>query len=160
MDNPTVLRTASLLGLSTSLYLSGIYFSASHLTIPIIRRLPVETSTSAFTELYYRGAKTVVPLALFSTFCTGVSAYLGPSKRVGYAITAVATIASLPWTGVVMKGVNERLIAIGKEAHAREKTNEGEVEQLLRQWKWMNNVRAGLAAVGGIVGLVVATDVL
>jgi hypothetical protein len=160
MDSSTILRSTSLVGFSSSLFLSGIYFSSSHLTLPLLYHLPTDISTSAFTTLYYSGANTVVPLAIFSSLCSGVAAYLDPPKRVGYAIAAVSTIASLPWTLVVIAKTNETLIAMSKDAHVREKAKAGEVEALLRRWTWMNMVRAGMAAVGGIVGLVVAADVM
>ncbi|KIX10059.1 uncharacterized protein Z518_01140 [Rhinocladiella mackenziei CBS 650.93] len=158
MDKTTVLRTTTLLGLGSAIYLSGINFSASHLTLPILYRLPKDTSTSAFAELYSRGAYTVVPLAIFSTLCTGASAYLDPEKRVGYAIAAGLTFATLPWTQFAMMETNKNLIKISEETTVSEKKSDGEVERMLRQWKWMNMVRAALAAVGAVLGFVVAVE--
>ncbi len=161
MDNTNILRTSALLGLSSSFWLSGIYFSASQLTLPLLYRLPAETSTNIFTELYYRGAQTIVPLALLSTLSTGLSAYLDPERRSGYAVAATATISSLAWTAAFMSGTINRLIAISKDANLQEKAGpSGEVEMLLRRWKWMNNVRAGLCAVGGLLALLVASETL
>ena len=78
--------------------MSTLNFSASHLTHPILYRLPIEASASVFSELYYRGAKSVVPIALISTLCSGLAAYLDPEKRVGYAVAAAASFATLPFT--------------------------------------------------------------
>lgn len=162
MDTATTLRTTSLIGLTTSIHLSGIYFSSSHLALPLLYRMPTDASTQAFTQLYYRGAKTVVPMALFSSLCAGVAAYLDTDqrRRVGYAVAAVATIATLPWTQLVMMDTNHALLAIGADQKAREKVSAAEVEGLLRRWTWMNFVRSGFAAVGGVVGLMVVVDSL
>ena len=100
----------------------------------------------------------VGPLVAFSTACSGVSAYLDSRKRVGYAVAAIATFASLPWTRLVMWGVIQRLLAISRDLKLQEKLDAAEVERLLGQWGWMNMVRAGTAAVGGIVGLLVTVD--
>ena len=62
------------------------------------------------------------------------------------------TIAALPWTQLVMAGVNARLIELSKDQRIAEKAGE-EVVKLLRQWKWMNMVRSALALSGGLVGL-------
>lgn len=153
MDNLTILRTASLVGLSSSIYLSGVHFSASQLTLPILYRLPTQTSTSIFTELYYRGASTIVPLVLLSSLSTGIAAFLDPARRVEYAFAAGLTFATLPWTRVAMADNIEKLIAIAEDATLREKVPAAEVERLLRQWTWMNMVRSVLDGLGGIVAL-------
>jgi hypothetical protein len=161
MDASPVLRASALLGLSSSLWLSGIYFSASQLTLPLLYRLPAETSTKVFTELYYRGAKTIVPLALLSTASTGLSAYLDPDNHLKYAVAAAATISSLAFTAAAMTPTIDRLIAISKDTTVMVKSAaSGEIETLLRRWKWMNNVRAGLCAVGGVLALLVASRTL
>jgi hypothetical protein len=51
------------------------------------------------------------------------------------------------------------LATVGDE-RIREKADHAEVEGLLRKWKWMNNVRAGMALVGGVVGLSAVMNVL
>ncbi|EXJ80036.1 hypothetical protein A1O3_08322 [Capronia epimyces CBS 606.96] len=160
MDKGAILSTSALLGLSTSLYLSGVHFSASQLTLPILYRLPAATSTSIFTELYYRGAKTIVPLALLSSLSTGLAAILDPERRVGYAVAAGLTLATLPWTRLAMTGTIETLIGLSNDAAAREKVQDGEVEGLLRRWNWMNLVRSVLDGMGGIVALLVAFKAL
>ncbi len=73
MDSNTILRTTSILGLSSSLFVSGVSFSQSYLTIPLFIGLPQETTTPLFKDLYYSGAKLIVPLALTSTLSTAIS---------------------------------------------------------------------------------------
>ncbi len=153
MDSNTVLRTTSFLGLTSSIWLSGIYYSQSHLTIPLLYDLAGDTSASIFQDLYYSGAKLIVPLVITSVLCSGTSAYLDRKRRVRYAIAALATIGTLAWTRAVMMGGIQRLIALANEPLLREKMQPGEVVELLKQWRWMNMVRAALAGIGGIVGL-------
>lgn len=155
MDAPTLLRTTSILGISTSLFMSGIHFSASHLTLPLLYHLPVETSSSVFAEYYHSGARTVVPLSIVSSIFTGVAAYLDPQKRVGYAVAAAATFATLPFTTLVIMSVNKRLLAIAGDQTVREKAADGEVEMLLRRWTTLNMVRAVMGGVGGMLGFAV-----
>ncbi|KAI1622390.1 hypothetical protein EDD37DRAFT_634898 [Exophiala viscosa] len=160
MDRIDVLKATSLVGLTSSLWLSGIYFGSSQLTVPLLFGLPVETSSAAFKDLYYSGAKTVVPLALLSTVATGVAGYLDPEKRVGYAIAAVSTIGTLAWTRAAMVGNIDRLLAIADDKKVKEKVRTEEMDQLLKQWQWMNSVRAVLAGVGGVLGLLVTSRTL
>ena len=130
------------------------------MALPLLYGQPVATSTAGFTKLYYGGAAVVGPIIAFSATCSGVSAYLDSKKRVGYAIAAIATFASLPWTVFVMMAGIQRLIAISKDAMLQEKVSVAEVEGLLTQWGWMNLVRSGFAAIGGIVGMLIVVDAL
>lgn len=149
----TTVRTAQVLGLTSSIFLSGINIGASHLTLPILYTRPTSTSTPIFNELYTRGAATLVPLSIFSASCSALVAYLLPSQRNLWAIAAVATIAQLPWTILGMMKTNNRLNAIAASKNEQEKASEEEVVALLRQWTWMNIVRGLLALVGGLTGL-------
>jgi len=160
MDSATVLRTTSLAGFSSSIFLSGIYFCSTQLALPLLYGIPIGTSTKQFDQLYHGGANVVGPLIAFSTACSGASAYLNPEKRVGYAIAASLTFANLPWTRLVMWGGIQRLLAISSDVKLQEKVHVAEVEGLMGQWGWMNLVRAGLAAAGGIVGLLVTVGEL
>ncbi|KAK5195585.1 hypothetical protein LTR99_002111 [Exophiala xenobiotica] len=160
MDSNTILQTTSFLGFTSSIWLSGIYYSQSHLTIPLLYALAEDTSASIFQGLYYSGAKLIVPIVLTSVLSSGTSAYLDREKRVPYAIAALATIGTLIWTRAVMMGGIERLIALANKERLREKMQPGEVVKLLKQWRWMNMVRAALAGIGGIVGLLGASGIL
>ncbi|KAL6243143.1 hypothetical protein RBB50_009694 [Rhinocladiella similis] len=160
MDSKTILRATSFLGLSSSIWVSGISFSQSFLTIPLLLGLPSETSTPIFKDLYYSGATLIVPLAVTSALSTATAAYLDAEKRTGYAVAAVATISILPFTAAFMFKCIHRLIAIADDAKIREKTQPGEVDGLLTRWKWMNFVRAGMSGIGGVVGLLVYSGTL
>ena len=151
MSRSTALTTTSLLGIGSSLFIAGTNFSASHLTLPILYRLPDATGANIFSELFQRGAKTLIPLISLSTLSTGVAAYLDPERRVGYSIAAALTITPLAWTRIAMMPAIDRLLHINETK--AEKVEKGEVEVLLRRWKWMNMVRAGLSLAGGAVAL-------
>jgi len=159
MDTPNVARSLALAGTASSLWLSGIYFSSSHLAVPLFYPLPTSLSTSAFTTFYHSGAKTVVPIALVSTICNGAAAYFEPSKRLEYGLAAVGAIGTLVWTRLAMMGTNTALIELGEDGVRREKVGAKGVEDLLRRWAWMNGVRSSMAGVAGLLGLVVAGGV-
>ena len=151
MDN--TIRTAQVLGLTSSIFLSGINFGASHLTLPILYTRSPSISTPFFNEFYIRGAVTVVPLGLFSASCSALVAYLLPSQRTLWSVAGVATFAQLPWTRLVMMKTIDRLLAIPASKDEQVKASEAEVVALLRQWAWMNIVRGLMAMVGGLTGL-------
>lgn len=151
MDN--TIRTAQALGLTSSIFLSGVNIGASYLTIPILYTRPTSVSAPIFKELYLRGAVSLVPLGIFSGSCSALVAYLLPHQRSLWAIAAVATLAQTPWTLLVMMKTNERMITIAESKVEQEKASREEVVGLLRRWGSMNVVRGLLAMVGGLAGL-------
>ncbi|KAI4086039.1 MAG: hypothetical protein LQ344_007897 [Seirophora lacunosa] len=149
----TVVRTTQILGLTSSLILSGVNFGASFLTLPILYTRHPSISTSIFHELYTRGAVSLVPLGLFSAACSALTAYLLPSQRQLWATAAIATASQTPWTLLVMKGTNDLLNGIAGDKVEQQKVDKQEVVALLRSWSWMNIGRGLLALGGGLVGL-------
>jgi hypothetical protein len=158
MDNSTLLRATSLVGLSSSLCLSATYFGSTAVALPLLYGLGVNNSSKGFNLLYNNGLRVVAPLAAIAAVSYGTAAYLDPSKRTGYAIAAVASFASIPFTIVFMSTVINRVIEISKDVRLQEKVTVPEVEAMLTQWGRMNLARAGMAGVGGIIGLLLATD--
>ena len=149
----TIIRTTQVLGLTSSIFLSGINIGTSVLVVPILYTRSTSISTPIFYELYTRGAATLVPIIIFSASCSALVAYLDPSRRTLWAIAAMATIAQLPWTLLGMMKTNNRLNTIAASKNEQEKASEEEVVGLLRQWAWMNIVRGLLALVGGLAGV-------
>ncbi|KAI0012328.1 hypothetical protein F4779DRAFT_634268 [Xylariaceae sp. FL0662B] len=160
----TAIRTTQLLGLTSSIFLSGINFSASHLTLPILYTQAPSASTPAFAQLYHRGARTVVPLAVFSTLCAALAASQAPSalQRGVWAAAAATTFATLPFTRLVMMETNWGLLRLAELAEQKGGKGNGtadadgggekaEVVRLLRRWKRLNMVRSALAATGGLI---------
>ena len=151
MDN--TIRTAQVLGLTSSIFLSGVNIGASYLTLPILYTRPASISTPIFNEFYLRGAVTLVPLGLFSASCSALVAYLLPSQRKLWAVAGASTFAQVPWTLLVMKGTIDVLNAIAASRVEQEKASQAEVVGLLQRWAWMNVLRGLLALVGGLIGL-------
>jgi len=151
MDTTT--RAAQVLGLTSSLLLSGANIGSSVLTVPILYTRPTSISAPIFSEFYTRGFHTLVPLGVFSASCSALAAYLLPSRRELWVVAAVSTISQLPWTALAMRNTNNRLIAIAGSKSEQEKASNEEVVGLLRQWAWMNIFRGLLAMVGGLAGL-------
>lgn len=151
MDN--TIRTAQVLSMTSSIFLSGINIGASLLTLPILYTHPPSISTPFFNEFYDRGAVTLVPLGLFSASCSALVAYLLPSQRALWAVAGISTFAQVPWTVLVMMTTVKRLNAIAASKVEQEKASKQEVVALLRQWTWMNVARGGLAALGGVIGV-------
>jgi hypothetical protein len=150
----TMLRATSLVAVTSSIWLSGIYFSNSQLVLPILYRKPVGVSSAIFAELFQRGTNAIVPLMVISALATGTSSYLDPQKRTQYAISGLLTLSTLPWTIFVMMGVIQQLITIAEDPKIQEKTSQAAVEGLLRSWTWMNFIRSGLSLAGGLLALV------
>ena len=137
----------------SSIFLSGINIGASILTLPILSTRPTSISTPFFNEYYNRGAVTLVPLGLFSASCSALVAYLLPSQRTLWAVAGVATFSQVPWTALVMMKTVKRLNAIAASKEEQEKASKQEVAALFWQWTWMNIVRGGFAALGGLTGV-------
>lgn len=151
MDNTICI--AQVLGMTSSIFLSGINIGASLLTLPILYTRPASISTPFFNEFYNRGAVTLVPLDIFSVSCSALVAYLLPSQRTLWTVACGTTFAQLPWTALVMMKTITRLNAIAASKDEQEKASKQEVVALLRQWAWMNIVRGALAAFGGFIGV-------
>jgi Domain of unknown function (DUF1772) len=145
----TPVQALQFAGLTSSIFLSGTYFSSSKLTLPILYRLPTATSTSVFSEFYYRGPIAVVPMAIVSTLPFGTVAYLLPEQRTTWGTAAIAPILTLPWTTMIMMGMIQRLLKLDQDKVEREKAGPEGVVRLLKMWRWMNFVRSGMALVGG-----------
>lgn len=161
----TLRSTASLVGITSTLLLSGFNISTSHLFVPLMYRLDKQTSARMFDRLYHDGIKVVVPLAAVGITSFGYLAYTSPSpspvgvlgtglsKRPAFALAAALVVATLAWTRLVVMPVNERLISIAREVGAKDKVSAGDVEALLRRWWWMNYVRGAGALAAGVLAL-------
>lgn len=162
-NTPSSLRAASALGLTTSLFLSGVYFASSQLVIHNLYPLPTTTSTKIFTDLYYGGAAVVVPLAFTSAAAWATAAYLaGPGsagsvgggsgdRRMWFGLAMVGVLGTMGYTRLAMMGVIERLLELGEGGALG--VGREEVVELLGRWKGMNFVRSALAFGGGMAGL-------
>lgn len=139
-------------GITAALFMSGIYFGTSAIAIRPLLALPTHEVTRIFADLYYTGARFVVPLALASAAITGTSAYLIPEARTEYSISTASTLGTLIFTGVFMLSGINRLLTLGKMGKGEAVSRE-EVLALMREWQMRNFVRAGLAFAGGVFGI-------
>lgn len=176
MADTTLLRsTASLVGITSTLMLSGFNISTSTLFVPLMYKLDKQTSARMFDRLYHDGIKVVVPLAAAGTTSFGYLAYTSPSpspspvgggagvgvgvlgtglsKGLAFSVAAGLVVATLAWTRVVVMPVNEKLISVAREVGAKDKVSAADVEALLRRWWWMNYVRGAGALAAGVLAL-------
>ena len=158
-------RTLTGLGAGLAFVYSGFSFGASALTIPLVQKLPAAEATAFFKPFFFTGAGLVVPMAIGSATAAAAGSYLlsGRSTPVaervhgyspvnlGYA-AAVVVLLGLPWTRVVMMGTVNRLLVLAED-RAKSQAASSEVIDLLAAWQWMNQVRAGIAATAGLLGL-------
>lgn len=147
------------LGISSSLLVSGVHFSSSLLTVPLLYSLPADTSTQVFSEFYRSSAKITAPLTAFSTTMLGLSAYFfvgaGQWFNIALGHAAGLTFAAFFWKRLVMMGVTRVLLDNSAGVKLTDGVDQAEVERLLRRWKWMNLCRGCFIFGGGLVGLVV-----
>lgn len=171
-DTPLLRSTASLVGITSTLMLSGFNISTSYLFVPLMYKLDKQISARMFDRLYHDGIKVVVPLAAAGITSFGYLAYTSPSpspspvsninagvlgtglsKSLAFSVAAGLVVATLAWTRVVVMPVNERLISVAREVGAKDKVSAGDVEALLRRWWWMNYVRGAGALAAGLLAL-------
>lgn len=151
MDTTTTSLQA--VGITSALILSGVYFGSSQLTVPILYRLEPATAATIFSEFFYRGYATVVPFAAVSAVSFLTASYYEPEKRQRLIGATVAVLSALIWTRLAMTTTIDTLLEADKNAAVLQNLGGDEVIRLLKQWHWMNFVRAGLTVTGGALGL-------
>ncbi|KAG8159135.1 hypothetical protein KVR01_010796 [Diaporthe batatas] len=164
--SPALRSTASLVGITSTLLVSGFNISTSYLFVPHLYSLDKHAATRIFDRLYHDGLRAVVPLAAAGILSFSYLAYsssppspagalgttgLGLARRPAFAAAAGLVVATLAWTRLVIMPVNQRLIGIAREVGAKDKVSAADVEALLRRWWWMNYVRGAGALVAGSV---------
>lgn len=152
-------NTALILGITSSFLVSGIHFSSSLLTMPLLYNLNADTSTQIFSNFHRRSAKIGAPLTAFSVTMLGLSAYFFAAAGHGFNVAlghaAGLTFATFIWTRLVMMRVTRVLLGNSDGVKLTEWVEQAEVDRLLRKWKWMNVFRGCFTLVGGFIGLVV-----
>lgn len=152
-------NTALIVGISSSLLVSGIHFSTSLITVPLLYNLPADTSTQIFARLYQRNSHTAAPLAALSTVVFGVSACFSAGGRHGFTIAlghaAGLTFATFFWTRLIMMRVTRVLLETSDGVKLTDGVDQADVEHLLRRWKWLNMFKGCLTFAGALIGLVV-----
>lgn len=156
--------TTAVLGITSTLVLSGLSIATSLLFVPRMYPLPLATSTALFDKLYHNGVQVCVPLTVVAAAALGYLGhhsyhYHGASSSYhqydhrGLSVAAALVLSTLAWTGLVVMPVNNRLLDMAHDAHKREEAGPAVVEALLRKWKWMNYVRGFVALGAGVLAL-------
>ncbi|KAH8677796.1 hypothetical protein BX600DRAFT_431118 [Xylariales sp. PMI_506] len=177
---PIFVQMAQLVGLSTSLFLSGANFGASHLALPVLHQTAVSgerASPRALASLYHRTARAIAPLAALSTLASALAAIhhgpAGPARAV-WAGVAALVLMMFPFTRILLRETGQALRRAGGGAAGDEESyccrkgmmsNEteallwdveeknGEVVEagVLRRWRRLNLIRSILALWAGLL---------
>ncbi|KAL1589762.1 hypothetical protein WHR41_01615 [Cladosporium halotolerans] len=112
MDAPTLVVAAKLTSITLSLLTSGYGLFASQNILPRLLSEPPRVSTPLFAHIFRTGGIFVVPLSMTSTAASAYLAYALPLERNAWGAAALAALATMPWTGLVMLPGIRRLIEI------------------------------------------------
>lgn len=154
MDAPTLLTAAKLTSITLSLLTSGYGLFASQNILPRLLSESPRVSTPLFAHIFRAGGIFVVPLSMTSTAASAYLAYALPLERNAWGAAALAALATMPWTGLVMLPGITRLIEISRDEGLQGKSEgSGEHLGLLRAWTKQNYIRATMLMVAGLVGL-------
>lgn len=153
--------TTAVLGITSTLVLSGINIATSLLFVPRMYPLPIATSTAIFDKLYHNGAQVVVPLAGVGITSLAFLSYDGYQRHnnsghggsTALGVAAGLVVGTLAWTKLIVMPVSNQLIGMAHDAQRREDAGPAVVEALLRKWKWMNYVRGFVALGAGVLAL-------
>lgn len=160
------LKLVQVLAPAVALTTSGGILALSYYTSPILRSITArstpDSAAFALSELraLFSSGSHVFPQ--MATLSAGLSTYLAwscPEARASYIGAAVGAISIAPFTIFYMLPVcNGRLIELDEKAKqdktaVRGKGKEREVLYLLSEFERLNAIRAGLLALGGLIGL-------
>ncbi|KAJ9603484.1 hypothetical protein H2200_012262 [Cladophialophora chaetospira] len=152
--------TSSLLGLTSTLVLSGIYFGSARVALPVLNSVPLGQRTSGFVQLSDHIFSVSAPLTAFAGTCWGIAACMDPERQGAYALAGVVTYASIAAIKRDSANAAQNLHAKVADMNSPEETWAEEAELLLEQWTTLNMARSTWAAIGGLIGLSAMFDVL
>ncbi|KAL5322615.1 hypothetical protein ACEPPN_010588 [Leptodophora sp. 'Broadleaf-Isolate-01'] len=172
----TSIRIAQVIGLGGAAWLSGNISSLTLITIPTLlnshtqsqtqpKPLTPHTLAQQWRHTYELGKSQNRPISAMIASSFAFLAFKartagGPRSILAlYGLAALLTVGIAPFTVLVMRGTNERLISlsegtgrgIGKVGSEQEQ--EEEVRGLLERWGRLNGVRGLLPLFGGVVGV-------
>ncbi|KAJ9648949.1 hypothetical protein H2199_000862 [Coniosporium tulheliwenetii] len=172
---PATVRIAQVVGVTTASFLAGTIATYSYAFVPAVSLAPAPLLAQQWQKAYGIGASTAPPMALvaavsFSYLASEAmktpaafsgSASLDPTS-VAYLYTAAAVLvpAIVPYTLLGMKAVNGALHAKADKLRTSSfdkpstASEDREVKELVGRWKVLNAVRALLAGVGAVAGVV------
>ncbi|KAI5805175.1 hypothetical protein EDC01DRAFT_360263 [Geopyxis carbonaria] len=141
------LLTAQMLGITTSLFLSGSAFTYTFAAAPACLLAPPALAASQWKHLYLRGRSMSPPLAVLSSSAWAYCAYTTGESVYYWVIGLVVGI--VPYTLAVMMPTNQ---AIGGMAGKKD-ADGALLQKLVKKWEWLNAVRFITPALGGAIGL-------
>ena len=169
--SPLLLSLAPLL----SAFTSGTLASISLITIPAVITSPTPlTLLTTFHSALNSGVRVCPPLAVLSSLAHLTNSYYyyhyagaggGSSGAAKLSIAAaLATLGIVPFTILVMQGVNEKLFSLERAELEMEKRAGGgrgrevqrETRDLVRRWARLNLVRAVFPALGAVLRVLAA----
>jgi hypothetical protein len=167
MDSPTLVRSAHLLGISSSIFLSGFSFAASFYTMPALSHASLPVQLLGWLEVYDLGKLISPPVGAASSVLWGYLTYAAYSRKAdglfrkswhSYLAAGLLTFAILPWTLVIMMPSNKTLMEAAWKvqaggADAIKLENYAELEKSMELWGTLNWFRTVTPMVGGMIGL-------
>ena len=134
----------------------GAIVSISALTIGVLQEtVPPSRLPASWKVLFNRGKTRGPAVALFAGLnyvYVAYSSFQSGGGWMGFAVAGLLTLAIVPWTVLVMSGVNGKLMDAA-DAVPRQNLEAKEVQWLMGRWSLLNAVRGLLPLIGGVVGL-------
>lgn len=160
MENSNAIKLAQIVGVTSSVFLSGFSFSASYLSMPALGLAPINIRLKQWLKIYNLGKFVSPPLGLASGITWGLLSYshYGSLAWKNYAAAGFLTFGgTVLWTVAVMMGTNNELMAMTKTGKGEKEGDSGafrdRAETVLSSWDKMNWARIVLPLVGGAVGM-------
>ncbi|KAF2147356.1 uncharacterized protein K452DRAFT_282362 [Aplosporella prunicola CBS 121167] len=171
---PGLVRTAHIVGVTSSAFLSGYIGCFSIAMVPTLGLAPAPLLAQQFESAYNIGASTAPFLALTGGISFGYLMWQQGKALTGtelnpnstfylYSAAAILIPSIVPFTLLAMKRVNNRLHAKAaalKNAQPGDDAwnevgipEEDKVKTLLGKWTWFNATRSVLTGVGALCGI-------
>ncbi|MCJ1389956.1 hypothetical protein MMC18_002814 [Xylographa bjoerkii] len=160
------IRVLQAIGLTTSAFLGGAVLAMSYAAIPPLYSAPSPLSAKQWRVLYRRGVVVAPPFAALTSAIFGYLSYtLKQTSRPNaefYGLAAASVIGIVPYTLLVMKGTNDKLMARAVEAEKLDVTDKvtqagmpkGEsTNELLDRWAFYNAIRGVFPLMATALGM-------
>ncbi|TVY37177.1 putative mitochondrial membrane protein [Lachnellula subtilissima] len=157
---PLPFRIAQTVGLTSTGLLAGISLSFTLVSVPRLLESPAPLLLRQWTHLYNEGKVTVPPLTIVASTMWAYLAYgaskagagsMEGEKYWGYVAAGVLSALFVPYTVLVMKDTNAKLLGRGNLS-AEEIVKEESVHQLVDRWGLLNLGRGTALLASVLVG--------
>jgi len=167
-STPTAVSLLQILNISTASCLTGITLSTSFILVPRLLESPTPLLLQQWQRAYLAGRSRFAPLfalnGLLCFYLAWATRHLPASaairKSTGYLAAGFCALGILPYTLLVIKPTNDKLLRKADDTKALGKADEvveiglgGETAHALVDWWGVLNLgRAAIGAVGALVG--------